>query len=116
MVVATTLALLSVLGIAPLDLGGADGSGRWILAVAPVVLGASVVTIVKGKPRVGMIGIFVPAVAIAGAVRLARPTSGWARRRYAPQSTKARRAADRDARWSAWRDTWMNRLGGAPSS
>ncbi|MGZ4742374.1 MAG: hypothetical protein ACXVYS_04140 [Oryzihumus sp.] len=39
---------------------------------------------VKGKIATGMIGVVVPIVATVGAIRLAKPDSVWARRRYGP--------------------------------
>jgi hypothetical protein len=36
----------------------------------------------KGKPFMAIVGLFVPLVALVGAVRLATPGSAWARRFY----------------------------------
>ena len=38
---------------------------------------------VKGKTLTGLVGLFVPVVALVGAVRRAQPGSRWARRRDA---------------------------------
>jgi hypothetical protein len=87
------------------------------LAVTIVlVLVPSVITAVKGKPIVAIIGLFIWVVAIAGAVRLAKPNSPWARRRYQPGSAKLARAEARfgpayQARWNRVRDL----VGGAPN-
>ena len=43
----------------------------------------------------GVVGLFVPIFALAGAVRLARPGSAWAKRRY--HAAKTARAAARFA-------------------
>ena len=112
-VVATVLASLLVLGFVPLDLE--VGSGWMVAALAVVDLAASVVAILKGKPLVGLVGVFVAPIAFAGAVRLARPRSRWARRRYAPGSAKLRRALARDDAWSRRRTVWLDRVGGAPT-
>ena len=42
----------------------------------------ALVCFLKGKPRLGTIGIFIPGVAPVGAIRLARPSSLWARHWY----------------------------------
>jgi hypothetical protein len=51
--------------------------------------------ILKGKTTVGIIGLFVPFVALVGCLRLAKPQSPWARWRYRPDSRSARRALRR---------------------
>jgi len=38
--------------------------------------------VLKRKPFAAIVGLFVPLVALVGAVRLARPDSRWARRFY----------------------------------
>jgi hypothetical protein len=48
------------------------------LQIAGVLL--SLVCFVKGKPFMGIVGLFVPLVALVGALRPARPDSRWARR------------------------------------
>jgi hypothetical protein len=57
--------------------------GETAAVLVPVqALGAclSLVCFLKGKPFAGVVGVFVPAVAFVGAVRLAKPSSFWARR------------------------------------
>jgi hypothetical protein len=41
-----------------------------------------VVCFLKGKLMWGVLGIYIPGVAVIGAIRLAKPHSWWARRRY----------------------------------
>jgi hypothetical protein len=43
-------------------------------------LGFAVICILKGKLLTGIVGLAIPAVALVGAVRLAKPGSRWARR------------------------------------
>lgn len=43
------------------------------------------VAILKGRPVLAVIGVFVPIVALVAGLRLARPSSVWARRRYVPR-------------------------------
>ena len=62
--------------------------------------------------------MFVPIVAIVGAIRLARLKSPWARRRYSKRPRKLARAERRearlDARWIAWRDAFFDLIAGKP--
>ncbi|MFG2289008.1 hypothetical protein ACGFOU_23440 [Streptomyces sp. NPDC048595] len=79
----------------------------------------AVVALLKGKARIAVIGVFVPFVALFGAVRLARPNSPWARRFYR-RRPKARaraqvRAYRHDRRWSGLRRKVEHLIGGAPS-
>lgn len=64
--------------------GAARGDRPTWLYVALLVLHLAMAGIcfVKGKIATGMIGIVVPVIATAGAIRLAKPGSPWARRRY----------------------------------
>jgi len=62
-----------------------DGSGLAIAAYLVTVafnLAVAVICIIKGKLATGLIGIVIPVVAAVGAIRLAKPSSVWARRRY----------------------------------
>ena len=65
------------------------------LAVAGLFLLASV-TLLKGKIWTGLFGLFVPPLFIAGAIRLARPGSPWARWRYRDRPGKQAKARRRD--------------------
>jgi hypothetical protein len=49
-------------------------------------------------------------------VRLARPGSVWARRRYSPArvASATKRAERFDERWSPWIDRWDSLVGGVP--
>jgi hypothetical protein len=108
---------LLLVGVVPVDLSGPISAVAIGLAVTIVlVLVPSVITAVKGKPIVAILGLFIWVVAIAGAVRLAKPNSPWAQRRYQPGSAKLARAEARfgpayQARWNRVRDL----VGGAPN-
>ncbi len=113
-VVAAVLGGLVVLGLSPFDL---PDNGSSISAVALAVTTAvllSALAIFKGKPLLGLIGLFVPPISLFGAVRLAAPNSRWARRRYDPSGRKMARA---QARWRriAGRRRWIaDTIAGAP--
>ncbi|WP_131742232.1 hypothetical protein [Actinomadura roseirufa] len=107
-VVFITVALcgLLLLGLRPLGVddlfqGGDNSSGDlWnVAAVLLFDLGLSVIALLKGKIWTGLIGLFIGVLALVGAIRLARPNSLWARRRYAPGSRKERRAQIRERRY-----------------
>jgi hypothetical protein len=94
-VVTATLLTLALLGLqfwidvlqsvlVYLGVGGDSLSGSESTAVLVPLqilgLGFAVVCFLKGKKFAGIVGLFVPAVALFGAVRLAKPGSRWARR------------------------------------
>jgi hypothetical protein len=109
-------AALVVIGTRPFGLD--EPLSIWGTAlVVGTVVGISAVAFAKGRVLLGVIGLFVPLVALAGAVRLARPASPWAHWRY--DQEKLLRAA---ARFGADRPTQRlhRRIGdlvaGEPSS
>jgi hypothetical protein len=98
-VIATVFAGLILVGVAPFDVSGAGTTigSLSIVLVLDVLL--SVVVIYKGKPLIGVIGIFVPLVSLAGALRLAAPDSRWARRRYGPSDGGSGKLVRSRERW-----------------
>jgi hypothetical protein len=50
----------------------------------------AVVAFLKGKLFTGVVGLFVPLVAVIGAIRLAKPGSRWARRYSGPKLERSR--------------------------
>jgi hypothetical protein len=99
-------------------LSGRIGTATWwsSVAVLAVNLTLSVICLLKGKVTTGVVGVVISVVALVGAVRLAKPGSWWAARRYASRPRRAARAAQRygpryQARWNRLRDL----VAGAPS-
>jgi len=97
---------------------GRVGTAAWWSSVGIIVVNLllCVICLLKGKVVTGVIGIFISVVAIAGAVRLAKPGSWWAQHRYANRPRLANRAASRydqrhQDRWNRLRDL----VAGAPS-
>lgn len=88
--------------------------GAMILELALVII-----AFLKGRLWMGWIGLFIPVVAFVAAVRLARPWSIWAHRRYEGTPRKMaraeRRAADFDERWGSRQRRFMDLIAGAPS-
>jgi lysyl-tRNA synthetase class 2 len=122
-IIVVTAASLFVLGMNPfadLDQPGMSGDVFRVLLAwyVAVVIVPVLICLLKGKIWTGVIGLFVPIVAIVGAFRLARLNSPWARRRYRRNPKKLARAQRRearlDARWIAWRDAFFDLIAGKP--
>ncbi|MGW2310542.1 hypothetical protein, partial [Actinomadura luteofluorescens] len=102
--VAMAVTGLLLLGIRPLGYEGIapdPGTGlitRVYVASLAVNLVLAVVTLLKGKIWTGLLGLFVPALLIFGAIRVARPGSPWSRWRYDPGSRRYQRAVRRETR------------------
>ena len=115
MVVAVAFAALIVVGTTPFGLDDPASITGTAVAVA-IVLTLSTVCFVKGRILLGVVGLFVPFAAAFGAARLGRPTSPWARRRYA--GARLERAQVRfapDARGARWQRRVGDLVAGAPS-
>ena len=65
-----------------------------------------------------MLGVFVPPVAVIGALRLAKPHSLWGRRFYGGRKLeRARRRFENPDSWVLrWHERFDDLVGGAPSS
>lgn len=122
-IIVVTAASLFVVGIDPFaDLEQPGLGGDFFRAVVAlyvvVVIVPVLLCLLKGKIWSGVIGLFIPIVAIVGAIRLARLNSPWARRRYRKHPTKLARAERREARldvrWLAWRDAFFDLIAGKP--
>jgi hypothetical protein len=113
-VAAALIGGLIVLGAAPFDVKHQGSSiGTLVLAIVTDVLLASV-AIVKGKPLIGLTGLLVPVVSLVGAIRLASPTSPWARRFYDPKGRKFARAQTRWTGIETRRRRLSDTVAGAP--
>ena len=113
-VVATLFGGLILVGVAPFDVrdSGTFVGALSLTLVIDVLLGA--VAIYKGKTMLGVIGIFVPLVSLGASIRLATPTSRWARRRYPPGSRKLERAQERWQQIEDRRRRVADAIAGAP--
>jgi hypothetical protein len=115
-VVAAVIGGMIVLGVAPFDLQH-DAPSVDTLAVSvtiDVLLACAV--ILKGKPMLGLIGVFIPLVSLVGVLRLASPRSPWARRFYSPGGRKLARAQARWKRIDARRRRLADAVAGAPGA
>ncbi len=111
---------LAILATFPLPTDvGSDRLAR-TLGDALIALTAAfvVVTMLKGKLKLGLFGIVFAPLSAVGALRLAKPTSIWARRLYPQGGGRLRRSearyATREVRWTRRRDRFYDLIGGAP--
>jgi hypothetical protein len=78
-----------------------DDSGSGVGAVAGIVISLAIgwafviVCFLKGKLIWGVLGLYLPPLAIVTAFRLARPSSWWARKRYDDDPAKLERSRER---------------------
>ncbi len=113
---------LAVVGLSPASVPGLTGAVLWIryalMAFLTVNLVSVAVVALKGKYPTAVVGVFVAPVAWIAAVRLARPSSLWARLRY--DELAKQRARDRlerfDRRWGPVQRWWANLIGGRPTA
>jgi hypothetical protein len=123
-VVSLTFACLTfaLVGVLPFGIDDADAQEQGVRGTLAVYLVLQAVAVLacaaKGKYPTALFAIFVPAVAWVGALRLGRPGSFWARRRYG--KGKLARAEERarrfDARWDPIGDWLGNLLAGRPTA
>jgi hypothetical protein len=114
-VIAALLGGLIVLGLAPFDLTDQRSAVTSIVIVVAIDLLLCILAILKGKPVLGLIGLFIPPVSLVGAIRLAAPSSPWARRRYPAGGHKLARSEARFERVRSRRRRALDLIGGAPS-
>jgi len=121
-VLTTALVGLLLLGYAPF---GVDGLDDEELQNRGTVLGTiggnfliALLALFKGKAKMAVFGVVIPFVALFGAIRLARPTSPWAkrfyRRRPRARAKSLLRSYHHDRRWLGPSRTFQDWLGGAP--
>jgi len=112
---------LALAGFSPFGVTDVGNFELTLRLTATGVLGAdgvlAFVCVIKGKYRTALFGLFLPPVGLIGALRLARPSSIWARWRYRGKRLEraTRRAEDFDRRWAPLQTGWANFIGGKPS-
>jgi hypothetical protein len=92
--IALVVGVLLLIGANPFDADHARGEAL----VALTLLGNlcfALVAILKGRVVLGVVGVFVPVVALVAALRVARPSSRWARRRYPADGRRMARSRAR---------------------
>jgi hypothetical protein len=110
---------LALLATSPFEESGHE-HGRWAAVAAIAMDGLLVVvTMLKGKLKMGLIGIIVPPVALVGALRVAKATSVRARLLYPKSGRRMRRSlaryGRRETRWATRRNRLYDLIGGTPA-
>ncbi|MGX6747148.1 hypothetical protein ACM562_07025 [Streptomyces xantholiticus] len=121
-VLATALALLVLSGSSPLGVNTLTPDEQQNRAVVIITVVGNLlfalIALLKGKTRMGLLGVLVPLLALVGALRLARPQSYWARRFYRRRPKARARARLRsirhDRRWARPRRAFQDLIGGTP--
>lgn len=107
-----------LLSTSPLGLDASDPDASSLANVTSAIVLNMVfsgICLLKGKLATGVLGVVVPFIAFIGVLRLAKPTSWWARHRYKPK--KLARAHERfGPRRTARYDRVRDLLGGKPRS
>ncbi|MER5830786.1 hypothetical protein ABT116_08080 [Streptomyces sp. NPDC002130] len=121
-VLTASLVGLLLIGFSPLgvnDLDEDQQQNRAVVLVNVLVNFAfALIALFKGKVRLAVLGVIIPLVALVAAVRLARPTSPWAKRFYRNRPRARARSALRsyhhDRRWATPMRAVQDWIGGAP--
>jgi hypothetical protein len=121
-ILAIVVVAIMVVGFVPLGLSDEarrDAGPRWLLvAIVAGNLALVVVTFVKGRLWLGVLGLVIPFIAWWGALRLARADSPWARRWYRDRPGLLDKARRRDAahhqRWGMRKQRLWDLIGGPP--
>jgi hypothetical protein len=109
--VAAIVGGLVLMGFLPV---GSDDGVPVIIITVLIVLAVSAIAIFKGKVFMGIAGMLFPLVGLIGAIRLAKPGSPWANRRYKPSSKKLARAEKRYGKHTLRYQRFQDRVAGAP--
>ncbi|MEU4666886.1 hypothetical protein AB0F91_02695 [Amycolatopsis sp. NPDC023774] len=109
-----SLGVLLLLEASPIgEMRGESAMWSYLLGIA-VHLVTALVCLLKGKLATGVLGVVVPLIALVGALRLAKPDSAWARRRYAGRKLdRSRRRFG--ARYTARHNRLRDLFGGTPN-
>jgi hypothetical protein len=110
-VVAALIGGLVMMGFLPF---ATDSGVPTIVASVLAALALATVAVLKGKLFMGIATMLVPFVGLVAALRLAKPDSFWARRRYPEGSRKLARARGRLERHQRRYRAFQDRIAGAP--
>jgi len=115
-VLGVALGCMFLLHVVPLGAGDATGwelVGAMMLNLLWVIIAG-----LKGKLTVALFGLFIPIIAIIGAIRVAEPDSLWARRFYRHRPKKMQQSREYHARfekqWRHRKEKLWDIVGGKP--
>lgn len=119
-VIAAAVMLLVLFGVQPVEF---DTGSLELVAASVVVILLSLAAVAtcffKQRLMHGLIGIFVFPLALYGALRIGKPASPWARRRYGERNPAKQAKAEQrfrpDRRTERFKEAFRDAVGGAPS-
>jgi hypothetical protein len=111
-IVAAIVGALLLMGFLPFS---TDSGAPTIIISVLASLAVAAIAVFKGKVFLGVAGMLFPPAGLIGAIRLAKPTSLWARRRYPEGSPKRIKAERRFERYTKRYQRFQDRVAGAPS-
>ena len=99
------LALGGLILLQSTPFGTSMNDAGWVIAATVAInLPIVIIAALKGRIFFALFGVFIPTLALAGAIRLARPGSVWSRRFYSSKPRKLDRARRRHEKYLAkWR-------------
>ena len=110
---------LIVIGINPFDFGNESEGIPATIASILLLITLVAICFLKGRRLHGIVGFFLFPIAIYGACRIGKPTSGWARRRYGERNPKKQVKAEQrfhpDRRTDHFKEAFRDIVGGKPS-
>jgi hypothetical protein len=119
-VIAVAVMLLVLVGIQPVEFD--TGSVELVIASVIVLLTSLAVVVTcffKSRLMHGLVGIFFFPISLYGAVRIAKPGSPWARRRYGEHSPAKQAKAEQrfapDRRTERFKERLRDAIGGTPT-
>jgi hypothetical protein len=111
-IIAAIVGGLLLMGFLPFS---TDSGAPTIILGVLASLAVAAIAVLKGKIFMGVAGMLFPLIALIGAIRLAKPDSFWARRRYAEGSRKRIKSEKRYARHTRRYQRFQDRVAGAPT-
>jgi hypothetical protein len=119
-IIALTVGVLVLLHVIPFDDKTTDAPHVAVTIYLAIHILLVLVVLLKAKFMTALFSMFMPFVAVVGAVRLAKPHSPWSRLFYKPGSRRRLRAEARqrkhDKRWGARTKRVLDVIGGAPNA
>ncbi|MET7395898.1 hypothetical protein ABZS66_20620 [Dactylosporangium sp. NPDC005572] len=117
-IAATVVTGMLVISTVPFGLDNVErreATTRWaVVGVVCLNLALTIITALKGKPWLALLSVATPFAGVIGALRLATPSSPWARWQYGPRQLA--RASARAEAWSRRKDRLITMLGGVATS
>ena len=111
-IVAAIVGALLLMGFLPFS---TDSGAPTIIISVLASLAVAAIAVFKGKVFLGVAGMMFPPAGLIGAIRLAKPYSIWAKRRYPEGSPKRAKSERRFERHTKRYQRFQDRIAGAPS-